>query len=113
MLARVSTVHWSDAKHQQIDAEGAAHMARFTAGAERFQRFFVAFAVPFFVAHLSAGASIVQMPALGWLAWPAAAAAIYLAQRRWVCSAAANSAVLLAVFVLQLVFQWVSWPGRS
>jgi hypothetical protein len=54
-----------------------------------------------------------RMPPLGWLAWLAASAAIYVALERWARSASATTMVFLAGILLQLVVPWVSWPGRS
>jgi hypothetical protein len=48
-----------------------------------------------------------QLPALGWLAWPAASAVIYLALQR-ARSTNATTAAFFATLLLQLVVQLVT-----
>ena len=103
----------SDAERARNEAEGVVYMARWTSRAQHLQRVFVAVVVPWWVASLAWGDGVMQLPALGWVAWPAASAVIYLALQRWARSANATMAAFFATLLLQLVVQFVTWPGRS
>ena len=95
----------SDAERARAEAEGVVYMARWSSRAQHLQRVFVAVLVPWLVANLAWGDGVMQLPALGWLAWPAATAVIYLALQRWARSANATMAVFFATLLLQLVVQ--------
>jgi len=103
----------SDAARARAEAEGVVTMARWSSRAQHLQRVFVAVVVPWFVANLAWGDGVMQLPALGWLAWPAASAVIYLALQRWARSTNATTAAFGATTLLQLVVQVVTWRGRS
>ena len=88
-------------------------MARWNSRAQQLQRVLVAIVVPWFVANLAWGDGVMQLPALGWLAWPAASAVIYLALQRWARSTNATTAAFGVASLLQLVVLFVTMPGRS
>lgn len=101
-----------DAERARNEAEGVVYMARWSARAQQLQRVFVAAVVPWLVANLAWGDGVMRLPALGWLAWPAASAVIYLALQRWARSTNATTAAFVVAMLLQLVVQ-LTWPGRS
>lgn len=103
----------SDDERARAEAEGVVYMARWGSRAQHLQRVFVAVVVPWLVANLAWGEGVMQLPALVWLAWPAASGVIYLTLQRWARSANATTGAFLATVLLQLVVQIVTRPGPS
>ncbi len=97
-----------DAERARNEAEGVVYMARWASRAQQLQRVFVAIVVPWLAANLAWGDGVMQLPALGWLAWPAASAVIYLALQRWARSTNATTAAFFATVLLQFVVQLVT-----